>query len=164
MNLFWRWRQHITPKVGFHIRLRSVIIQEPIIYRIILYLYVIRVKYYKKLGNLYTWYLDSSEINRNLLNLQVLHILYNDKAIDWCLRNIVQFLAKARDLSLTHNIQTGSGTHTVSYSVCTKVSFPGVKRLGCEAGRSLPSSSKVKNEWVCTSTPPYILMVCTGIT
>jgi len=74
---------HITPKVGFHTRLHSVKIQEPTIYRNILYLYVIKVKYYKKLRNFYTWYLDSSEINRNLLNLQVLHIQYNDQAMDW---------------------------------------------------------------------------------
>jgi hypothetical protein len=30
----------------------------------------------------------------------------------------------------------------------------GVKRPGCEAGRSPPSSAEVKNAWRCTSTPP----------
>jgi len=156
--------QHITPKVGFHTRLHSVIIQEPTIYRNILYLVVMRVKYYKKLGNLYTWYLDSGEINRNLLNLRVLHIQYNDKAMDWMAEKHTPIPSKGKRFISYPNIQTGSGTHTVSYSVGTKDSFPGVKRLGCEADRSLPSSSKVTNEWVCTSTPPYIFVACTGVT
>jgi hypothetical protein len=31
----------------------------------------------------------------------------------------------------------------------------GVKLLGCEADHSLPSSTKVKNAWIYTSTPQY---------
>jgi hypothetical protein len=36
---------------------------------------------------------------------------------------------------------------------------PGVKRQGCEADHSPPSSAHVKNAWIYTSTPPYVFMV-----
>jgi hypothetical protein len=32
---------------------------------------------------------------------------------------------------------------------------PGVKRPGCEADRSPPTSVEVKKMWIYTSTPPY---------
>jgi hypothetical protein len=35
---------------------------------------------------------------------------------------------------------------------------PGVKRLGCEADHSPPTSVKVKKTWIYTFTPPYIFM------
>jgi hypothetical protein len=35
----------------------------------------------------------------------------------------------------------------------------GVKRLGCEADHSVPTSAEVKNTWIYTSTPPYTFMV-----
>jgi len=35
----------------------------------------------------------------------------------------------------------------------------GIKRLGREADHSLPSSAKVKNAWIYTSTPQYVCMV-----
>jgi hypothetical protein len=35
---------------------------------------------------------------------------------------------------------------------------PGVKRPGCEAGHSPPSSAEVKKMWIYTSTPPYVFM------
>jgi hypothetical protein len=44
----------------------------------------------------------------------------------------IQFLAGARDFSLLHSTQTGSGAHPTSFSMGTGVSFPRVKRPGCE--------------------------------
>jgi hypothetical protein len=35
---------------------------------------------------------------------------------------------------------------------------PQVKRPGREADYSLPTSAEVKNTWICTSTPPYVVM------
>jgi hypothetical protein len=35
---------------------------------------------------------------------------------------------------------------------------PGLKRPGCEADHSLPSSAEVKKKWSYTSTTPYIFM------
>jgi hypothetical protein len=35
---------------------------------------------------------------------------------------------------------------------------PGVKRLGCEADHSPPTSAEVKKMWIYTSTTPYVSM------
>jgi hypothetical protein len=35
---------------------------------------------------------------------------------------------------------------------------PGVKRPGCEADHSAPTSAEVKKMWIYTSTPPYAFM------
>jgi hypothetical protein len=56
----------------------------------------------------------------------------------------VRFSVKAGNFSLRHCVQTGSGAHPVSYPVSTGGSFPGVKRSGCEAGHSSPSTAEVK--------------------
>jgi len=46
-------------------------------------------------------------------------------------------------------------------SQCTLRAFsPQVKQLGHETNHSFPSSSKVKNEWIYTSSPLYFFMVC----
>ena len=60
----------------------------------------------------------------------------------------VQILVEARDFSLLQNTQRGN-------------SLPGVKQGGCEVNHSPPSRAKVKNEWNCTSTPTYAIMVWT---
>jgi len=49
------------------------------------------------------------------------------------------------EFSLCYHIQTGSGTHLVSYSVGTRGSSLGVKQSGHEADHSPPFSTKVKN-------------------
>jgi hypothetical protein len=59
----------------------------------------------------------------------------------------VRFPAGAGNFSLHHRLQNGSGAHPASYTVGTRGSFPGVKRPGCEADHSPPSSAEVK-EWV----------------
>ena len=65
--------------------------------------------------------------------------------------------ARAGDLSLNQNVQTGSGTHPASYSTGT-----GCHLLGGTAGLSPPST--VSN-WRYTSTPPARLNgVCSDFT
>jgi hypothetical protein len=64
----------------------------------------------------------------------------------------VQFPAGARNFSLHHSVQTGSGAHPAFCPVGTEGSFPGVKQLGHGADHSPPSSAKVKNAWSYTST------------
>jgi hypothetical protein len=59
----------------------------------------------------------------------------------------VRVPAEAGNFSLHHRVQTGSGAHPASYPVGTRGSSLGVKRLGCEADHSPPSSVEVK-EWV----------------
>jgi hypothetical protein len=56
----------------------------------------------------------------------------------------VRFLAGARNFSLHHRVQNGSGAHAASYPMGTRGSFPGIKRPGHEADNSPPSSAKVK--------------------
>jgi hypothetical protein len=51
------------------------------------------------------------------------------------------------------NVQTDSRAHPDFYSMCRKVLFPGVKRLGSEADHSLACRAEVKNKWGYTSTP-----------
>jgi hypothetical protein len=61
---------------------------------------------------------------------------------DWGSR--VRFAAGAGNLSLHHRVKTGSEAHPASYSMDTRGSFPEVKRPGCEADHSPPSSAEVK--------------------
>jgi hypothetical protein len=63
-------------------------------------------------------------------------------------------LPAGQDISLYHNVQTGSWAHPGSYPVGTGVFHLRVKQPGCEANHSLPSSAKVKNMCNYTSTPP----------
>jgi hypothetical protein len=48
--------------------------------------------------------------------------------------------------------------HPASYPMGTGTLSLGVKRPGCEADHSLPSSAEVKNAWSYTSTPQYVFM------
>ena len=64
------------------------------------------------------------------------------------------FLTFARDFCLVQNVQTSSGTHLGSYSVCTRVSSLGIKQPGSEADHVFPSCARVKNKWSHTFTPP----------
>jgi hypothetical protein len=75
---------------------------------------------------------------------------------DWGSR--VRFPAWAGNFSLHHRVQNGSGAHSASYTMGTRRSFPGVKRLVREADHSPPSSAEIKNEWSYTSTPQYVFM------
>jgi hypothetical protein len=56
----------------------------------------------------------------------------------------VRFPAGAWSFSLRHRVQDGSGTHPASYPMGNRGSLRGVKRPGCEADHSPPSSAEVK--------------------
>jgi hypothetical protein len=63
-----------------------------------------------------------------------------------------RFPAGARNFSFHHRVQTGSGTHPVSYPKGNRGYFPEVKRPEREADRSPQSSAAVKNVWSYTSS------------
>jgi hypothetical protein len=69
----------------------------------------------------------------------------------------VRLPAGSGNFSLHHRFQNGSGAHPASYPMATRGSFPGVRRPGCEADHSPPSSAEVKNAWSYTSTLPIRL-------
>jgi hypothetical protein len=56
----------------------------------------------------------------------------------------VRFPAGAGNFSLYHRVQNGTGTHPASYPVVPGALSLGVKRPGCEADHSPPSSAEVK--------------------
>jgi hypothetical protein len=56
--------------------------------------------------------------------------------------------------ALLRKVQTGSDTHTASYSMGKRGAFPGVKGAASEFDHSHPSSTEVKNEWSYKSTTP----------
>jgi hypothetical protein len=53
-----------------------------------------------------------------------------------------------------HVVQIGSEAHPASYPMGTGAMFP----QGKAADHSFPTSAEVKNEWLYTSTPPYVFM------
>jgi hypothetical protein len=53
----------------------------------------------------------------------------------------------------------GFGTHPTSYPMATGGSYSEVKRPGCEADRSPPSSTKVKTARSYISAPQYVFVV-----
>jgi hypothetical protein len=57
----------------------------------------------------------------------------------------VRFSAGAKELSLLHSIQTGSGAHPASYPMGTGGFFPGLKQPGCEYHHAPPCSADVMN-------------------
>jgi hypothetical protein len=57
----------------------------------------------------------------------------------------VRFPARAENFSLHRRVQNGSGTHSASYPMGTRSSFPwGIKRPGRGANHSFPRSPEVK--------------------
>jgi hypothetical protein len=56
----------------------------------------------------------------------------------------IRFPAEARNFSLPHHVQTGSGAHSASYPMGTGGSFAGVKRPVREADHLPPYSAEVK--------------------
>jgi hypothetical protein len=55
-------------------------------------------------------------------------------------------------------VETGTGVNPDFYSMDTGAFSTGVKRQGCEADHSSPTSVEVKKAWIYTSTPPYIFI------
>jgi hypothetical protein len=56
----------------------------------------------------------------------------------------IRFPAGAGKFSPHHRAQNSSGAHPASYPMCTRCSFPGVKRPGRESDHSPSSSAEVK--------------------
>jgi hypothetical protein len=57
----------------------------------------------------------------------------------------VQFPAEARDFSVLHTVQTGSGAHLAFCRMGLRALSPGIKWPGHEADNSPPSSAEVEN-------------------
>jgi hypothetical protein len=67
---------------------------------------------------------------------------------------VVRFPAGPSDsFFILHDIQTFPGAHPASYSMCTGVLSPEIKRQEREADHSLPSGTEVKDGG---STPPLL--------
>jgi hypothetical protein len=69
-----------------------------------------------------------------------------------------RFLAGARNFSLQHRAQNGSGAHQPPIQWAPGALSLGVKRPRREADHPPPSSAEVKNAWSYTSTPQYVFM------
>jgi hypothetical protein len=66
----------------------------------------------------------------------------------------VRFPTGAKDFSCSLCVQTGSGVHPASCTMCTGVPSPGVKaRPGRDADHSPPSSAEVENEELYLLSP-----------
>jgi hypothetical protein len=61
---------------------------------------------------------------------------------------------KSQEFLLLHVVQTGFAVHPTSHII-----GKGVKRPGCEADHSPPTSAMAKKMWICTSTSSYVFMV-----
>jgi hypothetical protein len=68
----------------------------------------------------------------------------------------IRFPVGARNFSLHHRVQNGSGVHPASYPMGTGGSFLRIKLPRREADQSLPFSAEVKNAWSYTSTPTVL--------
>ena len=79
-----------------------------------------------------------------------------DHATGWMI--VVQFQTWPRNCSLLKNVQTSSVAHPASYWVGTRNPFASDKVVGMwYYNHLLPSSTKVKYELRCASTPPVCL-------
>jgi hypothetical protein len=61
--------------------------------------------------------------------------------------------------SLLHVVEIGSGPTQPPIQLVPGALSLGVKRLGCEADHSPPTSAEVTKMWIYTSTPPYAFTV-----
>jgi hypothetical protein len=75
------------------------------------------------------------EFNNNYVNYSSVGI-----ATGWTA--LVRFPVGAKDFSLLHSVQTGSGAHLTSYPMGTRGPFPGVKNSEREADH-ITSSAEV---------------------
>jgi len=70
-------------------------------------------------------------------------------------RITVHFLARTKVYLFTSASRLAPGTHPASYAMGL-----GIKQLGLEADNS--PFADVKNEWICISDPPILLLAYTG--
>jgi hypothetical protein len=75
----------------------------------------------------------------------------------WAGRSGVRIPAGEKDCSLLQTVHTGYLVRPASCSLGTEVCFPAVKQPGREVDHLLPSSAKIKNEWICTAAPSVCL-------
>jgi hypothetical protein len=75
------------------------------------------------------------------------------------LRNCYWMSSKDKRFISPSLCKTGSGIHSISYSVVTVVTSVGLKLLGFEADLSPPSSAEVENECSFTWTLSYTFVV-----
>jgi hypothetical protein len=73
-------------------------------------------------------------------------------AMGWLVR--VWILVGARE------VQSGSGAYSAPCSMGTGVHSWGLQWPGHEVNHTPPSSVKVKSEWSCTSSAPYVPIWC----
>jgi hypothetical protein len=60
---------------------------------------------------------------------------------------------QGQEFSLLYVIQTSSGAHPASCPMGAGALSPKVKRPGCEADHSPPTSAEIKKMWIYTATP-----------
>jgi hypothetical protein len=71
---------------------------------------------------------------------------------------VVREPVEDRNFSPHHHVQTGSGSHTISFIHWVPGSSLGEEQQGLEADHSPQTSAEVKNAWSYTSTPQYAFM------
>ena len=77
-------------------------------------------------------------------------------------RNRVSIPSRNKRFLIAESEQTGSGVHPASWPVGTAGVFTGFERPQQESDHSHASSGEANNAWICTSTPSYAFMACTG--
>jgi hypothetical protein len=79
----------------------------------------------------------------NLMGDGIAQSVYR-RAVSWTSEGLQFKSRQGQDFTSLHVVQTGSGAHPSFYSVGTRGSFPGVKRLVREADHSPPTSVELK--------------------
>jgi hypothetical protein len=91
-------------------------------------------------------------------------LIYHTVTRPWAGYFGIQISAGARDFSFSKTSRPALGLSQPPVQLVSGVLIVGVKQLGYEVDHSPPSSAEVKNEWSCTSVPPYAFMACRGNT
>jgi hypothetical protein len=71
---------------------------------------------------------------------------------------------EARDFLFTKTINSGSGAHPTSYSMCISILYQKVKRLVCEVDQSTLLRPKLKMNGAIPLLPLYVFMARIEIT
>jgi hypothetical protein len=79
-------------------------------------------------------------------------------AADWTTERSEFDSRYGQEFSLLLVVQTSCGVHPASYPVCAGETLTRIKRPGRETRHSPPTSAEVKETWIYTSTPLYVLM------
>jgi hypothetical protein len=79
-------------------------------------------------------------------------------------RVVVRFPGGTRELLFSETSRAALWPTQPGLQWVSSVSFPRVKRPGCEDDRSRPSSGEYKNEWSYTSTPYGVMQYKRAVT